>query len=240
MPWDGVCRSLQEQARQGRHLPPRAHLRPQAENRVLTRDITRPVIARHAPLSYRLAQAILYGLLRLLTRLDVEGREHIPSDRRAHRNPQPHSLLDSVVTFALVPRRITVFAADKWRHTPYGCLLKGIGNAIYVARGEADRGALNQAIKTLRAGGMLGSPPKAHAAAPADCRKVRMGLPTWPAGQVRSCYLWPSGARKKRSAPCYEATVRSSMYGSRLRSNCRKKQITHGVPPWPPTPTRSC
>jgi 1-acyl-sn-glycerol-3-phosphate acyltransferase len=109
---------------------------------------------------YRLLQGIIFTLLRILTKLDIEGLEHVPRAGPLILAPNHIHLLDSVLAFGLIPRRVTVFAADKWRIPPIGCLLSVIGRAIYVARGEADRRALAKAIAILRSGGVLGIAPE--------------------------------------------------------------------------------
>jgi 1-acyl-sn-glycerol-3-phosphate acyltransferase len=55
---------------------------------------------------------------------------------------------------------MTAFAASKWRGTVGGFLLSTIGEAIYVVRGEPDRGALAKAVTVLQKGGALGVAPE--------------------------------------------------------------------------------
>jgi 1-acyl-sn-glycerol-3-phosphate acyltransferase len=112
------------------------------------------------PFFYRLLRSAFYVLFRLLTRLDVTGLENIPLSGPLIVAPNHIHILDSVLVYALIPRRVTVFAADKWRGTPAGWLLELVGNAIYVHRGEPDRSAVNKAISILRAGGTLGVAPE--------------------------------------------------------------------------------
>ncbi len=123
-------------------------------------DTVPSVIAQDAPLLYRLLQGIVFALLRILTKLDVEGLERVPRSGPLIIAPNHIHLLDSVLTFGLIPRRVTALAADKWRTPPFGCLLSIIGQAIYVTRGEADRRALAKAVVVLRSGGVLGVAPE--------------------------------------------------------------------------------
>jgi 1-acyl-sn-glycerol-3-phosphate acyltransferase len=118
------------------------------------------MIAQDAPLPYRLLQSLLHMLLRLLTRLDVTGIENVPSSGAVIIAPNHIHLLDSVVVFAVCPRRMTVLAADKWRRTPFGLLLTFAAQAIYIARGEVDRAALTRALTALRNGAALGVAPE--------------------------------------------------------------------------------
>jgi 1-acyl-sn-glycerol-3-phosphate acyltransferase len=123
-------------------------------------DTEPSVIAQDAPLLYRVLQGIAFALLRILTKLDIEGMEHVPRSGPLIIAPNHIHLLDSVLAFGVIPRRMTAFAADKWRIPPVGCLLSAISNAIYVARGEADRRALAKAIALLRSGGALAVAPE--------------------------------------------------------------------------------
>ncbi len=118
------------------------------------------IIAQDAPLLYRLLQGMAFALLRILTQLDVEGLEYVPRAGPIIVAPNHIHLLDSVLAFGVIPRRMTAFAADKWRIPPIGCLLSVIGHAIYVKRGEADRRALAKAIALLRSGGALAVAPE--------------------------------------------------------------------------------
>ena len=117
-------------------------------------------IARDAPLHYRMLQRLLCSLVRWLTHLDVQGLPNVPASGPLIVSPNHLHLFDSVIAFALVPRHMTAFAADKWRPTPFGCLLSWFGNAIYVARGEPDRTALAHALAVLRSGCALGVAPE--------------------------------------------------------------------------------
>jgi 1-acyl-sn-glycerol-3-phosphate acyltransferase len=113
-----------------------------------------------APLRYRFLRRLFYVLLRLLTHIDVEGLERVPRSGPLIMAPNHLHIMDAVVTFTLTPRRITVFAADKWRGTPFGWIMSVFADAIYVARGEPDRKALGRALAVLQAGGTLGVAPE--------------------------------------------------------------------------------
>jgi 1-acyl-sn-glycerol-3-phosphate acyltransferase len=116
--------------------------------------------APDAPLYYRLLQSVARFLLRLLTRPSVAGLEHVPATGALIVAPNHLHILDTVVLFALLPRRATALAADKWRDTVGGWLMRAFANAIFVARGEVDRRALTRAAAVLREGGMLAVAPE--------------------------------------------------------------------------------
>jgi 1-acyl-sn-glycerol-3-phosphate acyltransferase len=123
-------------------------------------DTVPNAIAQDAPFLYRLLQGAVLALLRILTKIDIEGSGYVPSSGPLIVAPNHIHLLDSMIAFAVTPRRVTALAADKWRTPPIGCLLTLIGQAIYVTRGEADRRAIAKAIAVLRSGGALGVAPE--------------------------------------------------------------------------------
>ena len=115
--------------------------------------------ARDAPIHYRLAQRIVWLIARLLTRLDLLGFESIPRTGALILAPNHLHSLDLPLLF-LMPRRPAVFAAEKWRGTPGGWLMRAFAPLIFVNRGDADRAALARAAQVLRAGGVLGVAPE--------------------------------------------------------------------------------
>lgn len=118
-------------------------------------------VAPEASWLYRLLQRLLRLAFGLLSRLDVQGIENVPLEGAVIIAPNHLHLLDSALYFALVRRRLTAFAAEKWRGTLVGILLLDlIGHAIYVQRGEIDRRALREALAVLHRGGALGVAPE--------------------------------------------------------------------------------
>lgn len=117
-------------------------------------------IAADGTLFYRMIQRILWALARLLTRLDVAGIENVPLTGPVVIAPNHIHALDIPLVGMVTPRRTTVFAADKWRGKLGGWVLERLTHVIYVARGEADRNALNEALAVLRAGGTMAVAPE--------------------------------------------------------------------------------
>jgi 1-acyl-sn-glycerol-3-phosphate acyltransferase len=109
---------------------------------------------------YRLIRGVVGLLLRLLTRIEVEGKEHIPAQGGYMLASNHLHWLDTPVLAVVFPHRPYVFAADKWaRHFFLGPLLRST-DAIFVRRGEVDRTALRQAFDLLSGGGILGLAPE--------------------------------------------------------------------------------
>lgn len=108
------------------------------------------------PFAHRLLRSIIRGLLGLFCRLRVEGVEHVPREGPFLLVCNHLCWLDIPLFWVTFPCRVTVFAARKWGRRPViGWLLRRLGNAIFVFRGEADRQALRQALTVLKGGGIL-------------------------------------------------------------------------------------
>ena len=110
---------------------------------------------------YRIARAVIGFLLRLLTRLEVTGVENVPREGPFIMAMNHLHWLDPPLAMVVIPRQMAVFAAEKWeRRWPVGWLLKNVGNAIFVRRGEVDRKALRAALSLLESGKVLGLAPE--------------------------------------------------------------------------------
>lgn len=116
-------------------------------------------------------------IIRLFTKMTVEGAEHIPTSGGFVLAPNHIHIFDIPVIFANLPRRTVVFAADKWQKIPFfGWLLRSFGNAIFVHRGEPDRRALGQALDVLKAGGVLGLAPEGTRSRTGGLQQGRTGV----------------------------------------------------------------
>jgi 1-acyl-sn-glycerol-3-phosphate acyltransferase len=109
---------------------------------------------------YRVARGVVGFVIRLLSRLEVEGLEYIP-DKGPYLLITNHlHWLDPPLLASAFPYRGYVFAAEKWeKHWLLGPLLRSLG-AIFVRRGEVDRKALRKALAVLEGGGILGLAPE--------------------------------------------------------------------------------
>lgn len=105
---------------------------------------------------YRLLQAAIRGVVTVACRLEVKGVEHVPDDGPFLLVCNHLSMLDAPVIGATFPHRSIAFAARKWERRPVvGWLLRVLGDAIFVYRGEVDRHALRQALSVLQEGKIL-------------------------------------------------------------------------------------
>jgi 1-acyl-sn-glycerol-3-phosphate acyltransferase len=118
------------------------------------------MVAPGAPWHYRCLQRVVGWLVRTLAHWDLTGLEHVPAEGALIVAPNHIFLLDVVIMFVAIPRRVTAFAAEEWRGTPGGRLMDLVASPIYVQRGEVDRQALSKALAVLRGGGTLGVAPE--------------------------------------------------------------------------------
>lgn len=109
---------------------------------------------------YRLMQRALWLLARSLMRLEISGIGHVPLTGPLVVAPNHIHSFDIPLVGMAIPRQTTIFAADKWRGKLGGWAMERLTRVIYVARGEADRGALEGALAMLRAGGAVAVAPE--------------------------------------------------------------------------------
>ena len=112
------------------------------------------------PLHYRFGRWFAHGFFRVLSRMDVRGLEHIPYTGPLIVAANHMHVLDLPVVFDVVPRRQTVFAANKWQGKFGGWLMQVFADAIFVERGEPDRQAISKALDIVKRGGALGVAPE--------------------------------------------------------------------------------
>ena len=110
-------------------------------------------------------RAILRSLIRFLfvtlTRLDLEGLEHIPGQGPAILAANHVSLIDAPLVFMLLRRSdATGLVADKYLKNPFLRWLVNRVKGIWINRESADFRALRQAVEYLKQGGLLGIAPE--------------------------------------------------------------------------------
>jgi 1-acyl-sn-glycerol-3-phosphate acyltransferase len=124
---------------------------------------------------YRIVRGIVLLLVRLLTRMQVLGREHVPDKGPCLFVTNHLHLLDTPLIAAALPHRVYVFAGEKWaKHLLLGPLFRSL-DAIFVHRGEVDRDALRKALVVLAGGGMLGLAPEGTRSQTGGLQRGRSG-----------------------------------------------------------------
>lgn len=124
---------------------------------------------------YRVLRSVAGFLLRLLLRLEIEGREQVPDQGPYLLIGNHLHWLDIPVLGLVCPHRVYVFAAEKWEKNPVLGPLFRSADAIFVRRGEADRTALRKALAVLRGGGVLGLAPEGTRSRSGVLQKGRSG-----------------------------------------------------------------
>jgi len=109
----------------------------------------------------RLARGAISLAFRTCTRVRVEGAAHLPASGPFVLAVNHLSLMDLPLVLTVLPRPATLLASGHLRRSALmDWFVSDLGRAIYIARGEGDRGALDRALEVLRAGGVLALGPE--------------------------------------------------------------------------------
>ncbi len=125
---------------------------------------------------YWIVRAVVRLLFNLLADWSVSGLEHMPRRGPALLVNNHLSLLDPALIFIAIPVRMRVFAADKYRGGLIGFLLRHIGGAIFVRRGEVDRQALRLASEALARSEILGIAPEGTRSKTGALQQGKLGV----------------------------------------------------------------
>ncbi len=128
---------------------------------------------------YRIFRFVTGVLIRMLARLEIEGRENIPERGPLIVAVNHLHWLDVPLAFIVLPIMPgpgTVFVAEKWhRRFPHGWLLAAIG-ATFVRRGAPDRRVLKRAMDVLEGGGVFGIAPEGTRSESGELQPARAGV----------------------------------------------------------------
>ena len=109
---------------------------------------------------YSAARGTLAGLLRVVLRLEIEGRERIPSRGPVILAPNHRSLIDIPVAGATTKRKVWFMAKEELFASRLGAALITRLGAFPVRRGRPDRAPLQRALELLRQGEVVGIFPE--------------------------------------------------------------------------------
>jgi 1-acyl-sn-glycerol-3-phosphate acyltransferase len=163
---------------------------------------------------WRFGVVVLGGVVRVLFRVRVTGTEHVPMQGPGIAASNHVSVLDGIVLALVIARRrrrMTRFltAAEFFRKPFYAWALR-LYRQIPIRRGESDEGALDEAVRTVRAGALAGIFPegKVHPVPEGPLQRGRTGVarmalatgaPVVPVGIWGTQRRWPrSGIRWER------------------------------------------
>jgi 1-acyl-sn-glycerol-3-phosphate acyltransferase len=109
----------------------------------------------------KLLRWVLYTLIRILTRLTVEGIENIPAEGTCLLTGNHLGIVDGPLIFSLLKREdATGLVALKHRGHPVIRFIVETADGIWIDRTRTDFGALRDARKHLKKGGLLGVAPE--------------------------------------------------------------------------------
>ncbi|MBP7691174.1 MAG: 1-acyl-sn-glycerol-3-phosphate acyltransferase [Anaerolineales bacterium] len=117
-------------------------------------------IQRATPPVYARMRRLFAAVVWLLLKPEVSGLENVPAEGGFLLVMNHLAMADPTLAFVYLPRQVMIFAADKWRSMwLIRWVVETIG-VIWVARGEADRHAIRQALEVLRSGWVMGMAPE--------------------------------------------------------------------------------
>ena len=154
--------------------------------------------------AYRVARTIVVIVTRTLTRMRIEGREHVPASGPFVLAPIHRSYVDTPIAACVTPRRLRFMGKDTlWKKRLPGWVLSSLGG-FPVTRGTADRQALQRCIAVLEAGEPLVLFPEGERKSGPVVQPlfdgavyvaVKAGVPIVPVGIGGSERVMPKGAR---------------------------------------------
>lgn len=111
---------------------------------------------------YWFAWMIIAPTFRILFRMRVRGREHLPPEGGVVLASNHVSNIDPVFLGVAASRQVRFMAkSELWGFRPLGRLVEALG-AFPVRRGEADRDAIRTAVSYLDQGAVVGIFPEGH------------------------------------------------------------------------------
>lgn len=176
-------------------------------------DNYRLIIDNPPPMLWRyriMKVAMTICRLLLLARIEVHGREYIPSSGPYIVVLNHTSAVDTPVLLLAFPlQRWRFFAVEKWRRHPiFGPLMGWLG-AIYIARDEVDRHQMRQALDAIAQGTAFGVAPEGTRSKTGQMNAAkdgaaylaaRTGVPILPVGLENTDVLFTNFKRLKGTA----------------------------------------
>lgn len=156
---------------------------------------------------YRFARVLLLSICRVLWRVEVVGREHVPADGVYIVAPSHRSALDIPFAAFVTRRRLRFMAKQEIFSTRLGRVVFTALGAIKVDRGATDRGALRASQHALESGEPLVIFPEGTRREGREITDLfdgcaylssKLGVPLIPVGVGGSGDILPSGRRWPR------------------------------------------
>lgn len=107
-------------------------------------------------MAYRFARFIINLIIRLVCRPEIQGLENVPAQGSFVIASNHLGRLDAILVYYFTNRRdIILLIAEKYQKIPLARWFVKKLDAVFVDRFNADVGALRQALKRMREGGVL-------------------------------------------------------------------------------------
>jgi len=151
---------------------------------------------------YRFARAVVLSACKVVFRVTVVGREHVPATGAYIVAPTHRSILDVPFSAFITKRTIRFLAKDELFSTPFGEWFFTALGAVRVERGTADRGALRaleavlaqgEPVAVFPEGTRCSGPRLAPLFDGAAYLSVKLGVPIVPVGVGGSEGILPKG-----------------------------------------------
>ena len=153
---------------------------------------------------YKVIRALIHGACRVYFRLDIQGRENLPTTGAYIVSPIHRSNLDTPVLSAITTRRLRYMGKESlWKSRPLGWLLTALGG-FPVQRGTADREALKAGLACVERGEPLVMFPEGTRQVGPDVAEMfdgpayvacRTGTPIIPIGLGNTEAAMPKGSK---------------------------------------------
>jgi 1-acyl-sn-glycerol-3-phosphate acyltransferase len=160
-------------------------------------------------MSYFISRLILKLFFKIYLRMRVYGRENIPKNGAFILASNHVSYLDPPVLGCACPRPLNYMAKEElFRNWAFGALLRSY-HVFPVRRGEGDPGAIKEAMRRLKAGGILLVFPEGTRSETGQIQKAQVGIgylglmagvPILPAYVEGAREVLPRGAKGIRPA----------------------------------------
>ena len=110
-------------------------------------------------------------------RVRVEGQANLPKEGGYIIAVNHLSLADVPLVLTIMPRPVILLAADWLRESAATrWFLQGLGNSIFVRRGEGDGEAVQSALSVLKAGGIIGLSPEGTRSKSGTLEQTQLGM----------------------------------------------------------------
>lgn len=108
--------------------------------------------SRASMMTYRVFRSLVCWFIQAITRLHIDGREHLPTNGAYVLAPVHRSYIDSPIVACVSTRRIRFMGKQEmWKYPRLGWFFSALG-AFPVNRGTADREAFSRCIAVLEQG----------------------------------------------------------------------------------------